>query len=274
MDRNYYTDDFERLLREKSDEFRMYPSKRIWHSIYNNIHPGRKWPSVAMTITLITALLLMGYLNTKNTNPDTVSSKNIFQQKTAALSTYSGPVSRADMGKSGNPGENSTALSRDNTTVASNVALTKRNVNVALNSNASPDLESNAAGRSNALTAMGLVHLPAMVAINNEVLKNDPSVAPVTKATISQIINPFPFIKENSVPGNSIAAPAETAILAGNTAIAGGILLTVDQSIAFPYLQKTSMNPASQNIALEELSGKSGKTGIKNGLARKKLCRK
>jgi hypothetical protein len=68
MDRNFHTDDFERLLREKSDEFRMYPSKRIWHSIYNNIHPGHKWPSVAMSITLISALFLMGYLNTRNRN--------------------------------------------------------------------------------------------------------------------------------------------------------------------------------------------------------------
>ncbi len=67
MDRNLHTDDFERLLREKSDEFRMYPSKRIWYSIYNNIHPGRKWPSVAMSIILISALLLTGYLNTNNT---------------------------------------------------------------------------------------------------------------------------------------------------------------------------------------------------------------
>ncbi|MBC7889392.1 MAG: hypothetical protein H7Z13_16055 [Ferruginibacter sp.] len=67
MDRDFHIDDFERLLREKSDEFRMYPSKRIWHSIYNNIHPGRKWPSVAMSITLIFALLIMGYLNTDTT---------------------------------------------------------------------------------------------------------------------------------------------------------------------------------------------------------------
>lgn len=66
MERNLHNDDFERLLREKSDEFRMYPSKRIWHSIYNNIHPGRKWPSVAMSITLISVLLIMGYLNTRN----------------------------------------------------------------------------------------------------------------------------------------------------------------------------------------------------------------
>lgn len=67
MDRNFHIDDFERLLREMSEEFRMYPSKRIWHSIYNNIHPSRKWPSVVMCITLITGLLLIGYLNTNNT---------------------------------------------------------------------------------------------------------------------------------------------------------------------------------------------------------------
>ena len=63
MDRKFYTDDFERLLKEKSDEFRIYPTKRVWHSIYNNLHPGKKWPSVAMSMLLILALLLIGYLN-------------------------------------------------------------------------------------------------------------------------------------------------------------------------------------------------------------------
>ncbi len=65
MDWNFDIENFERLLKEKADEFRMYPSKRVWHSVYNNIHPGRKWPSLAMSITLIGALLLTGYLNTK-----------------------------------------------------------------------------------------------------------------------------------------------------------------------------------------------------------------
>src|SRR4051794_22163091 len=68
MDRNLHTDDFERLLREKSDEFRMYPSKRIWYSVYNNIHPGSRWPSVVMSIVLISSLLLVGYLNTSDAN--------------------------------------------------------------------------------------------------------------------------------------------------------------------------------------------------------------
>src|SRR6478752_8475194 len=63
MERKFYTDDFERLLKERSDEFRMYPSKRVWHSIYNDLHPGRKWPSIAMSLLIIIAVLFMGYLN-------------------------------------------------------------------------------------------------------------------------------------------------------------------------------------------------------------------
>ncbi len=66
MEKKIYTDDFEQLLKEKSDQFRMYPSKRVWHSIYNDLHPGRKWPSVAMSMLLTLALLLIGYLNTSD----------------------------------------------------------------------------------------------------------------------------------------------------------------------------------------------------------------
>jgi hypothetical protein len=66
MEQDFYTDDFEQLLKEKSDQFRMYPSKRVWHSIYNNLHPGRRWPSYAMSILLITSLILIGYLNTSD----------------------------------------------------------------------------------------------------------------------------------------------------------------------------------------------------------------
>jgi len=64
MDREFHTDEFEQLLKEKSDQFRMYPSKRVWHSIYNDLHPSRRWPSAAMGMFLIIVLLLIGYLNT------------------------------------------------------------------------------------------------------------------------------------------------------------------------------------------------------------------
>jgi hypothetical protein len=64
MDRKFHMDSFERLLKERSDEFRMYPAGKVWHSIYNNIYPGRRWPSAIITIMLIATFPLVGYLNT------------------------------------------------------------------------------------------------------------------------------------------------------------------------------------------------------------------
>lgn len=68
MEKTFYSDEFEQLLKEKADQFRMYPSKRVWHSIYNNLHPSRRWPSAAMSLLLIITLHLTGYLNTNDTN--------------------------------------------------------------------------------------------------------------------------------------------------------------------------------------------------------------
>ena len=92
MDRKFNTDDFERMLRQMSDEFRMYPSKRIWNSIYNNIHPGRKWPSVVMTITLISSLLLIGYLNTTETPIYTASVSKLLSATSNINSISTNPV--------------------------------------------------------------------------------------------------------------------------------------------------------------------------------------
>jgi hypothetical protein len=96
METNFYNDDFEQLLKEKSDEFRMYPSKRVWHSIYNDLHPGRKWPSVAVSMLLITALFMAGYWNSNSdktasiatvqknsTQSENTNSKNIVASVTA-----------------------------------------------------------------------------------------------------------------------------------------------------------------------------------------------
>jgi hypothetical protein len=67
MENKFYIDDFERYLKEKADEFKMYPSKRVWNSIYNNMHPGSRWPSISTCILLIGTLFLVGFLNTATT---------------------------------------------------------------------------------------------------------------------------------------------------------------------------------------------------------------
>ena len=66
MERKFYQENFEGSLKHDADQFKMYPSKRVWHGIYNDIHPGRRWPSAAISILFIFTLVIIGHLNTAN----------------------------------------------------------------------------------------------------------------------------------------------------------------------------------------------------------------
>jgi|GEM_PF-523107 len=100
MDNNFYTDDLERLLKEKSDEFRMYPSKRVWHSLYNDLHPSRRWPSVTISMVLVLVLMLTGYLNTNDT--DTTNRTQLVQYD---ISVHSNTPSTHPLKKDKVPGK-------------------------------------------------------------------------------------------------------------------------------------------------------------------------
>ncbi len=65
MEKKFYSDNFEDLLRENADQFKMYPSKKVWQGIYNNVRPGTRWPSLAMSILFIFSLVIIGHLNTQ-----------------------------------------------------------------------------------------------------------------------------------------------------------------------------------------------------------------
>ena len=100
MDNNFYTDDLERLLKEKSDEFRMYPSKRVWHSLYNDLHPSRRWPSVTISMLLVLVLMLTGYLNTNDT--DTTNRTQLVQYD---ISVHSNNTTTQNLKKDKAPGK-------------------------------------------------------------------------------------------------------------------------------------------------------------------------
>jgi len=52
MERRLHNDEFEDLLREKSDQFTMYPSDKVWKEINKSMHPRRKWYWLGMALLL------------------------------------------------------------------------------------------------------------------------------------------------------------------------------------------------------------------------------
>lgn len=67
IDRKFDMTNFEQSLKEHSDQFSMTPSKKVWQGLYNDLHPSKKWPSIAMLCMFIFSFLGIGYLN-NNTN--------------------------------------------------------------------------------------------------------------------------------------------------------------------------------------------------------------
>lgn len=71
MEKKFYNEDFEQFLRESVESFQMFPSRKVWYGIYNDLHPSKKWPSLAITLLLVSAVLFLGISNNNSINRDT-----------------------------------------------------------------------------------------------------------------------------------------------------------------------------------------------------------
>lgn len=85
MEKNIHNKDFEQFLKQNANQYRMYPSERVWKGIYNHLHTRRRWlwfgaAMLALTISAVTWMML--------TTPasDTQASLNSEIQKSPAPS--------------------------------------------------------------------------------------------------------------------------------------------------------------------------------------------
>ena len=53
---NFYSDEFEQLIREKTEQYKMYPSENVWKGVHNSLHTKRKWFISSMAV-LVTGIL-------------------------------------------------------------------------------------------------------------------------------------------------------------------------------------------------------------------------
>jgi hypothetical protein len=97
-DKNNYND-FEQFLRSSIEDFKMIPSRKIWYGIYNSMHPDRKWPSIAVCLIILAAIMYIGVANNnsisnsarRNAEENLLASTIIAEQKQNKFSTSSKP---------------------------------------------------------------------------------------------------------------------------------------------------------------------------------------
>src|SRR5579859_2050953 len=59
-ERNFYSDEFEQLIREKTEQYKMYPSERVWKGVHNSLHTKRRWFIGSMSLLVTGILFLAG----------------------------------------------------------------------------------------------------------------------------------------------------------------------------------------------------------------------
>ncbi len=114
MERNFYTENFENFLKEHADKFKMTPSKKVWHGIYNDVHPGTRWPSVTMSIVFIFTLVIIGHLNTNNEHTSRLHNLNSFQSANLTKAVNTSATPKPSFIKRIVSGDNSTIVSSEN----------------------------------------------------------------------------------------------------------------------------------------------------------------
>src|SRR6478736_6980552 len=88
MSNQFYDNEFEKYLKEKANQYRMYPSDHVWRNVQNEIHGYRKWPALTfISIFIISALVVGTVLVKPHTQlttvlPNRVDSKTV--EKTAS----------------------------------------------------------------------------------------------------------------------------------------------------------------------------------------------
>lgn len=61
MERQFHNEDFEKFLKNNANQYRMYPSDKVWKGIYSALHTRQRWYAISALILLLTSGALLTF---------------------------------------------------------------------------------------------------------------------------------------------------------------------------------------------------------------------
>ncbi|HET9747055.1 MAG TPA: hypothetical protein VFP97_15170 [Chitinophagaceae bacterium] len=80
MERQHNNGDFEKLLRDNANQYRMYPSEKVWEGVHSALHTRRRWFGISTAIVFLITTSIVSII-IYNGNPET---NNLEQQEITA----------------------------------------------------------------------------------------------------------------------------------------------------------------------------------------------
>ena len=84
---NFYSDEFEQLIREKTEQYKMYPSEKAWKGIHGSLHTKRRWFIMGMSLLVTGILFFSGKELIAPANRSGLSKKNSALNSISSAST-------------------------------------------------------------------------------------------------------------------------------------------------------------------------------------------
>ena len=86
MQRDFNNSDFEQFLKQNADQYRMFPSDKVWDNIHNTLHTRRRWYGIGLTLLLLTtAVVTWVMLTTSERNREVASTIPATTEKQAPV---------------------------------------------------------------------------------------------------------------------------------------------------------------------------------------------
>mgnify|MGYP006384162939 FL=1 len=77
MNQNFENRDFEHFVKQNADQYRMFPSEKVWKGINNTLHTRRRWYGIGLALLLLTTAAVTGImLSPSSKQPQTLSEKS------------------------------------------------------------------------------------------------------------------------------------------------------------------------------------------------------
>ena len=91
MERQINNGDFEKLLRDNANQYRMYPSEKVWKGIHSSLHTRRRWYGLTAAIMLLVTGSIVSIIiySDKPGKNNLTSQKNISVQNNSQKQTLS-----------------------------------------------------------------------------------------------------------------------------------------------------------------------------------------
>ena len=91
MERQFNNGDFEKLLRDNANQYRMYPSEKVWKGIHSSLHTRRRWYGLTAAIMFLVTGSIVSIIiySDKPGKNNLTSQKNISVQNNSQKQTLS-----------------------------------------------------------------------------------------------------------------------------------------------------------------------------------------